>query len=99
MKEAEKGDPVEGPIVSINLDPQDLSNTGPPNRQHAPADMRLHTHTVEDFWVCVHSEMMHITLKRLEAPGSLEVRWDRGWGQSHGGKGWGGDVGYGAIRR
>ena len=42
-----------------------------------PADMRppTHTHKVEDFWVCVHSEMMHLTLKRLEAPGSLEVRW------------------------
>jgi hypothetical protein len=23
---------------------------------------------------------MHLTLKRLEVPGSLEVRWDRGWG-------------------
>jgi hypothetical protein len=23
--------------------------------------------------------MMHLTLKRLEAPGSLEVRWDRRW--------------------
>jgi hypothetical protein len=32
------------------------------------------THTVEDFWVCVHSEMMHLTLKMLEAPGSLETR-------------------------
>jgi hypothetical protein len=28
--------------------------------------------------VCVHSEMMYLTLKRLEAPGSLEVRWSRG---------------------
>ena len=38
--------------------------------------MRLpDTHIVEDFQVCVHSEMMHLTLKRLEAPGSLEVRW------------------------
>ncbi|KRY62372.1 hypothetical protein T4D_6901 [Trichinella pseudospiralis] len=28
LKEAEeKGDPVGGPAVSINLDPQDLSNT------------------------------------------------------------------------
>ena len=27
--------------------------------------------------MCVHSEMMHLTLKRLEAPGSLDVRWDR----------------------
>jgi hypothetical protein len=23
--------------------------------------------------------MMHLTLKRLEAPGSLEVRWGGGW--------------------
>jgi hypothetical protein len=34
--------------------------------------------TVEDFWVCVHSEMIHLTLKRLEALGSLEVRWSGG---------------------
>jgi hypothetical protein len=33
---------------------------------------------VEDYQVCVHSEMVHLTLKRLEAPGSLEVRWDGG---------------------
>jgi hypothetical protein len=24
--------------------------------------------------------MMHLTLKRLEAPGNLEIRWDGGWG-------------------
>jgi hypothetical protein len=24
--------------------------------------------------------MIHPTLKRLEAPGSFEVRWDGGWG-------------------
>jgi hypothetical protein len=24
--------------------------------------------------------MMHVTLKRLEAAGRLEVRWGRGWG-------------------
>jgi hypothetical protein len=24
--------------------------------------------------------MMHLTLKRLEATGNLEVRWGRGWG-------------------
>jgi hypothetical protein len=28
----------------INLDPQDLSNTEPPTRQHTPADMRPPTH-------------------------------------------------------
>ena len=31
-----------------------------------------------DFQVCVHSEMIHLTLKRLEAPGILEVRWSQG---------------------
>jgi hypothetical protein len=40
----EKDDPVRGAAASINLDPQDLSNTGPPNRQHKPADMRSPTH-------------------------------------------------------
>jgi hypothetical protein len=27
--------------------------------------------------------MKHLTLKRLEAPGSLEVRWSEGWGHPH----------------
>jgi hypothetical protein len=55
-------------------------------------------YTVEDFLVCVHSEMMHLTLKRLEAPGSLEVECGRGWDHPHGdGVGWGGDVGCGAV--
>ena len=72
----EKGKPAGGSAVSINLEPRDLSNTGPPNRQHTSAD--IWPHTVEDFQVSVHSEMMYLTLKRLEAPGSLEARW--GWG-------------------
>jgi hypothetical protein len=25
-------------------------------------------------------EMIHLTLKRLEASGSLEIRWSSGWG-------------------
>jgi hypothetical protein len=45
LKEAEeKSNPEGGPAVSINLDPQDLSNTGPPNRQHTAADMRSPAH-------------------------------------------------------
>jgi hypothetical protein len=47
LKEAEKGDPAGGPGISINLDPRDLSNTGAPNRQHTPADMRHPTHNRE----------------------------------------------------
>jgi hypothetical protein len=37
------------------------------------------THTAEDCQVWVQSEKMHLTLKRLEAPGSLEVWWGGGW--------------------
>jgi hypothetical protein len=45
LKESEeKGDPVGGPAVSTNLDPQDLSNIGTPNRQHIPANMKPPTH-------------------------------------------------------
>ena len=45
LKEAEeKDDPVGGPAISINLDPQELSNTGPPTRQDTAADMRPPTH-------------------------------------------------------
>jgi hypothetical protein len=43
--EAEKeGNHAGGPALSINLDPLDLSNTGPPNRQPTPAYMRPPTH-------------------------------------------------------
>jgi hypothetical protein len=45
--------------------------------------------------------MKHLTLKRLEAPGSLEVRWGGvGWGLGHphgNGVGWRGGVGCGAV--
>jgi hypothetical protein len=34
--------------------------------------------------------MMHLTLKRLEAPGTLEVRWEGGGG-IHVETGWGGE--------
>jgi hypothetical protein len=30
---------------------------------------------------------MHLTLKRLEAPGSLEARWGGGWGHPRGDRG------------
>ena len=31
--------------------------------------------------------MIYLTLKNLEAPGSLEVRWDGGWGHPYGVRG------------
>jgi hypothetical protein len=40
----EEGNSVGGPAVSINLDPSNLSNTGPPTRQYIPANMRPPTY-------------------------------------------------------
>jgi hypothetical protein len=47
MEDAEEeSDLVGGPAVSTNLDPGDLSDTGPLMRQHTPADMRpQHIHS------------------------------------------------------
>jgi hypothetical protein len=50
----------------------------------------MNMYSVEDFQVCVHSGMRHVTLKRLEASGSLEVRWGGG-GSIHVEMGWGGE--------
>jgi hypothetical protein len=55
------------------------------------------THTREDFWVCVHSEMMHLTLKRLEVPVCLEVMWHGGGDIHVETGGWGGGMGCGAV--
>ena len=45
LEEAEEeGDPVGGPAVSIKLDPQDLSDTGTPTRQHTLTDMKPPMH-------------------------------------------------------
>jgi hypothetical protein len=45
LKEAEQeSSPNDRPAVSTDLDPQDLSDTETPTRQHTPAEMRLWTH-------------------------------------------------------
>jgi hypothetical protein len=57
------------------------------------------THTVEDFQVCVDSKMKHPTLKSLEAPRHLEVRWCEEWGHPCGdGVRWGGGIGCRTVR-
>jgi hypothetical protein len=43
-KAKEEGNPVGGPAVTINLHPQNLSDTGPPSRHHLSAHMRPLTH-------------------------------------------------------
>jgi hypothetical protein len=53
----------------------------------------------EDCQFFVHSEIIHLTLERLEAPGSLEVRWS-GVGHIHVETGgWGGGVGCETVRK
>jgi hypothetical protein len=43
--------------------------------------------------------MIDLSIKKLEATGSLKVMWNREWGHPHGDRvGWGGGVGYGAVR-
>jgi hypothetical protein len=74
LEEAEEeGDSVGEPEVSTNLDPRDLSDTGSPTRQYTSWYEDLNTHRVEDCWVWVQSEKMHLTLRRLEAPACLDV--------------------------
>jgi hypothetical protein len=43
----------------------------------------------------IFSEKMHLTFKRLKAPGNLEVWWggSRGWRHLHGDRGWEGGMG------
>jgi hypothetical protein len=83
LEEAEKeGNPVGRSLVSINLDTQDLSDTGPQTRQHRPDAMSPpNTYTAEDCQVWIQSEKIHLSLKRMEAPWSGEVWWGRdgGW--------------------
>jgi hypothetical protein len=45
--------------------------------------------------------MMHLTLKKLEAKESLEIRWDGGleWRHLHGDRVWGGCIGCGTVKR
>ena len=62
----EEGNPEGGPAVSINLDPRDHSDIGPKTTTWYEIP---NTHTAEDCWVWVQSEMMHLTLKRLKTQG------------------------------
>jgi hypothetical protein len=43
--------------------------------------------------------MMHLTLKILEAPGNLEVRWGRRWRHPSGDRGWREGMGCGTVGR
>ena len=84
--------------VSINLDSQNLSKTGPRTRQHTPADMRSPTY--------IQQRTAGSGSIRDDAPNPQETGGPRefrghvgwGWGHPHGdGVGWGGGVGCGAV--
>jgi hypothetical protein len=74
---------------------------------------KFNTHIVEDFQVYVHSEMMHLTLKRLEVPGHLrpggmgdrgihmEMGWDSEevWDVEQSEGGWGAGNGIWRIKK
>jgi hypothetical protein len=77
----EASDPVRRPAVSTNLEPRNISDTGPPIRQHTPTDIRPPTtYTAKNCLVWTKSEKMHLILKRLESPGDGEFWLSEGWG-------------------
>ena len=74
----QEGDPVGEKALSINLDPEVSQNTKPPTNQATYTSWyeAPHTYTAEDSWVWFQSEKVRLTLKRLAAPGDLEIWWD-----------------------
>jgi hypothetical protein len=67
-------------VVLINLDPQDLANTGPPNRQHTPADMSpQHTHSRGLPGLCSFRDDAP---NPQETGGPREFKGQVGWGES-----------------
>jgi hypothetical protein len=82
LKEAEeKGDPIEGPAVSINLDPRDLSYTGPRNRQLTAAD-KSSPHTYSRGLPSLGS-FRDDAPNPQETGSPREFRGQEGWGWGH----------------
>ena len=79
LEEAEEeGHPVGGPAVSINLNPQDLSDIRSSTRKLAPADKRPLAHMQwKNAGTGFNQGACTQPLERLEAPGPLEV-WSGG---------------------
>jgi len=67
LEEAEEeGNPVGGPAVSINLDPESLRYWITYQAAYTSWDEALNTYTAEDSWVWVQFKKMHLAFKRLE---------------------------------
>jgi hypothetical protein len=68
----EESNPVEGPAVSINL-VRSLKHWTTNQAAYTSQYEALNTYTAVECQALVQSENMHLTLKRLKAPGSLEI--------------------------
>jgi hypothetical protein len=79
LEEAEKNNSVRASEASPNLDLLRSLRHWTTNREAYTSWYEANnTYSAEDCWVRIQSEKMHLTLKRLEAPGCLEVRWGPG---------------------
>ena len=98
LKEAEdKHDSVGGPVVLVNLIPKTFQTLDHQTDSiHQLIWGPQHTYRRGLPGLC-RLEMIHLTLKRLEALGSLEVKWV-GCGSIHVEMGWGGGMGCGTVR-
>jgi hypothetical protein len=89
---------------SLNLSgpPRSLKHWNTKQAVYASLYKTPNTHRVEDCNVYIHSEMMYLTLNRLEGPGNKRssgvcVWGGGGWGHPGGDRGWGGDKGCGTV--
>lgn len=75
----EEHHPVGGLAVSINLDPEYLWHWNTNQAAYISWYEALNTYIAEDCRVWVHSEMLYVTLKRLEVPKNGRDWWGGGW--------------------
>jgi hypothetical protein len=83
LEEAEEGNPIGRPAVSTNLCAWDLSDHWVTNQAAYTSWYKApNTYTAKDCLVWLQWEKTHLTLERLEAPGSVDA-WQgwrsRGW--------------------
>jgi hypothetical protein len=76
----EKGNPVGGPTVSINLDPWDLSSTWPPNTAYQRIWGHQHTYNRVLLGLCSFRDDAS---NRQETGGPREFRGQGEWGWGH----------------
>jgi hypothetical protein len=79
------------------MDPRSLSDTGPPTRQHTPADMRAqHTYSRELPCLCSFRDDAP-NPQETGDPREFRNQVGQGWGHPRGDRGWEGGVGCGKV--